>query len=104
MLAGELVAGRAHRLGAPDGIGGARRSRSCRRGLGGRVMIHGRMVHRRMIGLCRGFGGSWRGIVMLVLGQRGSGAGEKREGEQSFHARASGKATVTTCIMPACMW
>ena len=69
-------------------------------------MVHRRMVHcvmRRMLLRCRLL--DRHGVAGMVLCMDRQGGGEGEQGERYPHAfsPSSGR-TVTTCIIPACMW
>jgi hypothetical protein len=77
----------------------------------GRALVGRQMSHRAVVHLFRrlwgGFMGLLRAVRRVVL--RGSGGGNERrtcKQSQAHQDRApSGNGrTVTTCIMPACMW
>ncbi len=68
-------------------------------------MVHGTVVHLRVVhGLLAVFGAAlrtMRGMVMVLRCQR---ARQCQQGEREPSAPHASGLTVTTCIMPACMW
>ena len=70
------------------------------RALLGREMAHGAVIHLR---LRLGLGAMRRMILRGQWGGQQQGPGEHRSADHASPPLGKGR-TVTTCIMPACMW